>query len=290
MILRSPRQSCSFRLAVSNSTGKETSFWQRNNDLANRSLTNRLVRFLRAHAFHFCAKASALAQEPRLLEAWRHGWDNDHYQRLLHWRDEGFRPSVVYDIGAHAGCWAEMCQGIYQPMTCCLFEPQNEYLNQARKRQPPGANWTFLPIALGEMEYEETIHLTKNRTASSLLPPLQNGWLQTETTETGQEHVRVLPLDELVHREKLPLPDLVKIDVQGFEEKVIAGGTSTLGGAQRIVVEASLNPIYRGQPLLPDVLFTVIQCGFRLTDWSDACRSWPNDELWQVDLWFKRVV
>ena len=248
------------------------------------------MRFLRARAVEFCAKASALAHEPRLLAAWRHRWDNDHYRRLLHWRDEGFRPSVVYDIGAHAGCWAEMCQGIYQPTTCCLFEPQNEYLNQARQRQPPGANWVLLPIALGEVESEATIHLTKNRSASSLLPPLQNDWLQASTTEMGQERVRVLPLDELTQKRQLPLPDLVKIDVQGFEAKVIAGGTSTLRDAQRIIVETSLKPIYQGQPLLPEVLFTLTQCGFRLTDLSDACRSWPNDELWQVDLWFKRCL
>jgi FkbM family methyltransferase len=275
---------------VSNPTGKEASFWQRSNDLANRSMSVRLARFVRVHAFHFCAKASALAQEPRLLAAWRHGWDNDHYRRLLRWRDEGFRPSAVYDIGAHAGSWAEMCQAIYQPMTCCLFEPQNEYLEQARKRQPSGANWIFLPIALGEVEHEETLRLTKDRAASSLLPPLQNGSLQAGTTEIGQAQVRVLPLDQLAQKEKLPLPDLVKIDVQGFEAKVLAGGTTALRGAQRIVVETSLTPIYKGQPLLPEVLSTVTQCGFHLTDISDACRSWPNDELWQVDLWFKRVL
>jgi FkbM family methyltransferase len=272
---------------VSNSTAEEAGFWQRSNDLTNRNMTDRLVRFVRARVFQFCAKASALAQEPRLFAAWRHGWDNDHYQRLLHWRDEGFRPSVVYDIGAHAGCWAEMCQAIYQPKTCCLFEPQDEYLKQAGKRQPSDANWMFFPVALGEVEHEETMRLTKDRTASSLLPPLQNGWLQAGTTEIGQAQVQVLPLDQLAHKEKLPLPDLVKIDVQGFEAKVIAGGTSTLRGAQRIVVEASLIPIYKGQPLLPEVLSTLTQFGFRLTDISDACRSWPNDELWQVDLWFK---
>jgi FkbM family methyltransferase len=275
---------------VSNSNGEEASFWQRSNDLANRSISVRLVRLLRAHVFQLCAKASALAQEPRLLAAWRHGWDNDHYRRLLRWRDEGFRPNAIYDIGAHAGCWAEMCQAIYQPGTCCLFEPQNEYLEQARKRQPSGANWIFLPVALGDVEHEETMRLTKDRAASSLLPPLQNGSLQAVTTEIGQAQVRVLPLDQLAQKEKLPLPDLVKIDVQGFEAKVIAGGTATLRGTHRIVVETSLIPIYKGQPLLPEILSTLTQCGFRLTDISDACRSWPKDELWQVDLWFKRVL
>ena len=275
---------------MSNASGNETSLWQRNNDLANKSITDRFVRFLRARGFQFSARASALAQEPRLLAAWRHGWDTDHYRRLLHWRDQGFRPRVVYDIGAHAGSWAEMCHAIYQPMTCCLFEPQNEYLDQARKRQPRGANWILLPVALGETESEEVIHLTKDRSASSLLPPLPNDWLQASTTEMGQEQVRVLPLDELAHSRQLPLPDLVKIDVQGFEAKVIAGGDSTLRSAQRIVIETSLEPIYRDQPLLPEILSTLTQWGFRLTDLSDACRSWPSDELWQVDLWLKRLV
>jgi hypothetical protein len=114
--------------------------------------------------------------------------------------------------------------------------------------------------------------------------------LEGGTTEIGHAQVRVLPLDEVAHREKLPLPDLVKIDVQGFEAKVIAGGTSTLRGAQRIVVEASLKSIYEGQPLLTEILFTLTQSGFQLTDFSDACRSWPNEELWQVDLWFKRPL
>ena len=93
---------------------------------------------------------------------------------------------------------------------------------------------------------------------------------------------------KLRSREKLPLPDLVKIDVQGFEAKVIAGGASTLRGAQRIVVEASLKSNLSRSAFIPEVLFTLTQCGFRLTDFSDACRSWPNDQLWQVDLWFKR--
>jgi len=223
------------------------------------------------------------------VEAWRHSWDGDHYRRLLHWRDEGFRPKVIYDIGAHAGCWSEMCHTIYQPMTCCLFEPQNQYLEKARKRQPRGSEWTFLPYAVGEAEQKETLRLTRDRAASSLLAPLHTAALDPVTTETGQEQVSVFPLDELVKRERLPLPDLVKIDVQGFETKVIAGGNSAFCNVQRIVVETSLSPIYQGQPLLPEVLFALTQLKFRLTDISDACRSWPADELWQVDLWFKRI-
>jgi len=104
----------------------------------------------------------------------------------------------------------------------------------------------------------------------------------------GQTRVRVVPLDILVRQEKLPPPDLVKIDVQGFEAKVIAGGTVTLRQAKRIVIETSLCPIYEGQPLLPEILEILSGWGFQFVDFSDASRTWPNDCLWQADLWFKR--
>lgn len=275
-------------IIVPNSSVNAASFWQRNNDITRQDFTHRLVRFLRARASSFCAAGFALAQEPRVFTAWRRGWDHHHYRRLLHWRDGGFCPQVIYDIGAHVGDWAEMCQAIYAPRDCFLFEPQKDYLERARTRQSRQGNWNFLPVALGDAEKEGLLHLTQNRAATSLLASIPEGDLLAETKSVGQTRVRVVPLDILVRQEKLPPPDLVKIDVQGFEAKVIVGGTATLQQARRIVVETSLRPIYEGQSLLPDILDILTGWGFEFVDFNDVCRTWPNDCLWQADLWFKR--
>jgi FkbM family methyltransferase len=273
---------------VPDSSVNAASFWQRNNDITRRDFTNRAIRFLRSQVINFCAAGFSLAQEPRAFTAWRRGWDNKHYRRLLHWRDAGFCPQVVYDIGAHVGDWTEMCQAIYAPRDCYLFEPQKDYLERARPRQSRQGNWNFLPVALGDVEKEGVLHLTQNRAATSLLTSIPDGDLFAETRSMGQTRVRVVPLDILVRQEKLPPPDLVKIDVQGFEAKVIAGGTVTLRQAKRIVIETSLCPIYEGQPLLPEILEILSGWGFQFVDFSDASRTWPNDCLWQADLWFKR--
>lgn len=266
----------------------ESSFWRRSNDLKRRAWPYRLVRFVRAQVGNLCARGEMLAQEPRVATAWRRGWDAPHFQRLLRWREEGFRPRVVLDIGAHTGDWAAMCEAIFAPDRCVLLEPQRELLEAARQRQPRAAHWQFVPVAVGDVEQEEMLYLTEQRAAASLLSPLREEHFATATRCTGQTRVPIVPLDTVLRRENLPPPDLVKIDVQGFEAKVIAGGQETLKQTRRLVVETSLHPIYQGQPLLPEVMRMLADLGFQLDDFNEVCRAWPNGRLWQADLWLMR--
>ena len=266
------------------------SFWQKSNDPDNREWPYRLSRALRANVHKWCGKVMHLAEDPRALAAWKKGWDPDHYIRLRRWHDQGFRPRAVFDIGAHEGGWSEMCQAIFSPAQCFLFEPQPEYQAKARARQPSGANWQVLPFALGDSEQTQPMFLTENGAASSILPPITGevpiGW---GTRSVGQKDVQVATLDGLAQRERLPPPDLVKIDVQGYEGRVIAGGRNVLSKAQRIIVEVSLHPIYENQSLLPEVAATLSNWGFEIEDMNETCREWAG-RLWQTDLWCRRIV
>jgi hypothetical protein len=84
------------------------SFVARTNDLACRDWSARLTRFARSELRRWCAAGVMLADDPRVLRAWRRKWDTAHFIKLLRWHDDGFRPGVVYDIGAHEGLWSEM--------------------------------------------------------------------------------------------------------------------------------------------------------------------------------------
>jgi FkbM family methyltransferase len=226
-----------------------------------------------------------------VIRAWKRHWDVEHFIRLIRWRDEGLSPRVVYDIGAHDGGWSEMCQAVLNPAHIYLFEPQPAYQAKARARQPHlGADWRVIPVALGDTTEMGTLFLTGNPAASSLLTPIDDSTSQAcGTNAIGQEKVRVETLDELVARENLPLPDLVKIDVQGFECRVLAGGVRTLAAARQMIVETSTRPIYHEQSSMTAVLKTVSDWGFQVEDISEAFRPWPDIRIWQVDLWLKRT-
>lgn len=266
-------------------------FFEKTNDIRCRGWLYRITRFARNRAHLLFKKGLWLSNEPRIVKAWREGWEPDHYVHLLRWRDEGFRPQVVFDIGANEGAWSAMCQAVFAPEKIFLFEPQPQMAESQRawQRQAGGTGWQLMPFALGEKEETQTLHLTENRAASSLLPPSeQSGFTSTETRAAGAQIIEVKTLDGLLVSGRLVPADLVKIDVQGYEGCVLAGGREVLSRAQRLIVEVSLREIYQGQPLMTSILQTLNEWGFVLEDLTETFRGWPDGRLWQVDLWMKR--
>jgi FkbM family methyltransferase len=266
------------------------SFLQKANDLRCRALHHRAGRVLRGKLRNWCSKGMLLADDPRVLVAWRRGWDAEHYVRLQRWKDSGFEPRIVYDIGAHTGVWSAMCQSVFPHARFYLFEPQRACHEQAQARQPSGASWQILPVALGDEDATRSLFVTQNLTASSLFRPVESSPASSDATSLiGQEEVQVVTLDEIVQIDNLPLPDLIKIDVQGYEARVLAGGKRTFAQAQRLIVESALQPIYEAQALLPEVLSGLSNQGFTLDDMSEAYRKWPGPIV-HLDLWLKRGV
>lgn len=61
-------------------------------------------------------------------------------------------------------------------------------------------------------------------------------------------------LDTVVAERGFPLPDLVKIDVQGSEKDVVEGGIKTLSQAQRLIIEMQKVPYNENAPLVTETL------------------------------------
>ena len=55
---------------------------------------------------------------------------------------------------------------------------------------------------------------------------------------------------------------LVKIDVQGFEDRVIKGGLKTLKKADLIIIETSFQELYKGQVLFHGIYELLSELGF----------------------------
>jgi len=62
-------------------------------------------------------------------------------------------------------------------------------------------------------------------------------------------------LDDVAPALAPPIEDdlLVKIDVQGFEDRVIRGGRTTIARARACIVEVQLVKLYEGQPSFRDI-------------------------------------
>jgi hypothetical protein len=73
-------------------------------------------------------------------------------------------------------------------------------------------------------------------------------------------------LDDLIIKNKLPFPDLIKLDIQGSEIDALEGAKKSLDSAQFILTEFSLLPIQKNIPLLDELVIYMHNMGFKIFD------------------------
>ena len=83
---------------------------------------------------------------------------------------------------------------------------------------------------------------------------------------------------------RVPAPDVIKIDVQGFEYEVLLGFGGLLQNCLGIEIETHLYPIYRGQKLLGDMVAFLADFGFVLRALRPVA-SFDGDVV-EADAWF----
>jgi len=73
---------------------------------------------------------------------------------------------------------------------------------------------------------------------------------------------RGMTLDTIVTEREFPLPDLVKIDVQGAEKDVVEGGVKTILNCKHLIVEMQREQYNEGAPLVDETLPYIESVGF----------------------------
>jgi FkbM family methyltransferase len=106
-------------------------------------------------------------------------------------------------------------------------------------------------VALGDAQENGTINIAGNSFSSSIYNMLPTHLASApESKYIGQERIRIETLDSIFDSHCSNQQDiLLKIDVQGFEEKVLAGAKNSLPFINTIQLEMSLTPLYDGELL-----------------------------------------
>ncbi|PSB04097.1 FkbM family methyltransferase [Merismopedia glauca] len=190
---------------------------------------------------------------------------------------------VVYDIGAARGIVSSCLAKLPNVKLIYSFEPIPDVYQQLVTNMQKYPKVNCHNLALGDRAGESSMYISGSSDSSSLLPMAKLHTDQfPETAIQKQISVPVAALDDYVREQGLMKPDIIKIDVQGYEEKVISGGKKTICQSQYCVLEMSLQPLYEGSPLFDDIYQLMKNINFTLIGVSSPILGQSGIQL-QVD-------
>lgn len=170
---------------------------------------------------------------------------------------------TIIDIGANDGHFANKIHKILPNAQLYSFEPLKDCYEKLLNKFAEVKTFKAFNLALGNKEEKVEIHRSEYSPSSSLLPMTELHKTSFPFTKNKIiEEVYVVKLDDIVSQLQLQSKLLIKLDVQGFEDKVIEGGLNTFKQADVVLTELSVEELYQGQKLFDDIYQMLKSLGF----------------------------
>jgi FkbM family methyltransferase len=199
------------------------------------------------------------------------------------------QPKYLCDIGANAGNWTYVLSQMNPALEhVVFFEPQSQYQEKLQSLSLPRVTKVVYPCGLGE-KAEKLLIKGGTASASFLDSEQQNKYFPASIAQ-DQEEVEIKILDEIYARHDLPIPDVIKLDVQGFELQVLKGSINLLKKSKYLVIELSFRQFYREQPYLWEMLKILEDNKYIMVSKGFEWRYQENrSEILQMDAIFKNT-
>lgn len=239
---------------------------------------------------YFRASLALGSMDMSRLPVGSEGWKRDHVNgfilKLQHFPIPRESRCIV-DVGANIGLFSKAAS-LYCPKAKIIaLEPAAATFVELEKTV--GSRALCRKAAVGAKMGTATLHVANNAFSSTLQS--SNATCESlygkEVQPTGRnEEVPVTTLAHIIEELQLPMIDLLKIDVEGFEPQVLQGAGNHLRmTVRRIMMEASLARLtFKGVLEMLGFLDTI---GFVPVNINDPSRSplVANSPMTQFDIW-----
>jgi FkbM family methyltransferase len=197
-------------------------------------------------------------------------------------KELGFAPRHIVDVGANHGLWTREAITFFPDAHYTLVEPQDELKRDIQDLLGRGCKIVWVNAAAGDRAEVLPFTIAKRDDSSTL------SLSEKEATDAGLRRipVEVKTLNEIVGASGLPCPEMVKVDAEGFDLKVLAGASELFGKTEVFLVEAAV--CCDNENSVARVVQLMCGAGYRLLDVTSLNRSPKHNVLWVCELAFIR--
>jgi len=190
----------------------------------------------------------------------------------------GFSPKHIVDIGANHGSWTRAAMQFFPEAHYTLLEPQDWLKIHIQDLQAAGRNIRWINAGASDISGTLPFYISHRDDSSSFVVASEN---LLPTTPA-----KVWSLDDLLVEYCLPVRELVKIDAEGFDLKVLRGAKTLLGETDVFLAEAAVVP--PAENSVAAIITFMAENDYRLIDITDINRSLKHNVLWLTELAFLR--
>lgn len=206
--------------------------------------------------------------------------------KTIYLKTQSIQNPILFDVGANVGQFAIDMINTGFAGKIYSYEPVTNTWIKLLKKANKSRSWFVINCALGSVNGFSQINVSANAGLSSSF--LGMAALHSESFPNSiyvtKENVEVRTLDFEISRLQLdPREIILKIDVQGFESKVIEGGSASIPKIPFCFIEISLVSLYEEEKLFLPLLHQLEVLGHQVIDVFPGTRD-SNGKLLQVDV------
>jgi FkbM family methyltransferase len=197
-------------------------------------------------------------------------------------RARNFRPRGILDVGANRGVWTRLALSVFPSTSVVMIEPQDEMEEQLNElcREYPACHYVKVGVGRSQDTLVQTIW--EDLSGSSFIPETDPTLLATGK----QRRTPVTTIDSILKQQPNFYPDLVKLDIQGFELEALIGGSKLFGVTEVFIIETSLFSGISEWPITRQVISFMADRCYEFYDITEVLRRPYDGALGQVDIAF----
>jgi FkbM family methyltransferase len=198
--------------------------------------------------------------------------------------------ATVFDVGANVGQFSAAIFSVLPEARVYAFEPLSDCYKLLCRKFQGNAKFKAFNVALSNTNGEAQIHCNAFSPSSSLLQMAELHqqafpYAAATTLETVQTRTLSSLVDDLVLKPEI----LIKVDVQGYEAKVLEGAESLIDHIRVAIIETSFHELYHGQVLFEGIYNYFVTRGFRFDGCMDVVHNPSDGSVLQADSIFIRT-